>query len=63
MKTKQPEHHRLHDALEKVHVPHKVEEFVHDHSPLAHYTVEMDQLDLHLTREDLEDQLVDHPAR
>jgi hypothetical protein len=40
-----------------------VEEFVHDHSPLARFTVDIDQLDIHLTREDLEDQLVDHPDR
>jgi hypothetical protein len=63
MKTMQPEHHRLHDALEKVHVPHGMEEFAHDHSPLARFRLDIDQLDIHLTREDLEDQLVDHPDR
>jgi hypothetical protein len=61
--TKHPEHHRLHDALEKVHVPHWADEFAHAHPPLGRFTVDFDHLDIHMTREDLEDQLVDHPDR
>jgi hypothetical protein len=61
--TLHPEHHRIHDALEHVHLPHRVEEFAHEHSPLRRFRVEFDHLDIHLSREDLEDQLVDHPDR
>jgi hypothetical protein len=62
-RTMHPEHHRLHDAVEHLHLPHWAQELAHDHSPLRRFTIDFDHLDPHLTRDDLQDQLEDHGRR
>jgi hypothetical protein len=52
-----PERHRVHDALEHLPGFHQAEGFAHDHSPLRRYRLDLEDLEVELTLDELLEQL------
>jgi hypothetical protein len=59
--TMRPEpEHRVREAIRHAHPIRRVEDALHDHSPMRRFTVEFDHLECDLCKEEILEQLQDH---
>jgi hypothetical protein len=55
--------HRIHDALQHVPGMNRADRLLHEHSPLARFTVRFDDLDTGITEEEMVAELDYHGPR